>query len=112
KMNLKDLNLLKDSIYFHGNLNFNFKGNNIDNFLGTAKVFDASIYKYGERIAFDSLIVHSRVNEQNKILQVESNEFDGVLIGNFSIIDLPSSFQTFLHKYYPSYIKPSSNTVE
>lgn len=112
KMNLNDLNLVKDSIHFTGNLNFNFQGNEIDNFLGTAKVFDASIYKNGERIAFDSLILHSRINEQNKILQVESNEFDAVLIGNFSINDLPASFQTFLHKYYPSYINPSPNVVE
>jgi hypothetical protein len=112
KMNLSGLNLLKDTITFNGNLNFNFQGNNIDNFLGTAKIADASIYKSGERIAFDSLIVHSRINEQNKILQVESNEFDGVLIGNFSIKDLPASFQTFLHKYYPSYINPSPYQVE
>ncbi len=112
KMDLKQLNLVQDSIAFNGILHFNFEGDNIDNFLGTAKIEHANLYKNGERVSFDSLSLHSRMNDQNKILTLESNEFDAVLIGNFSIKDLPASFQTFLHKYYPSYINPSPHEIQ
>src|SRR5690606_32341023 len=40
-----------------------------------------------------------------------SNEFDAVLAGEFSLNDLPTSFQTFLNKYYPAYIKPSKKIL-
>jgi hypothetical protein len=36
-----------------------------------------------------------------------SNEFDAALVGEYSIKELPAAFQTFLHRYYPSYIKAS-----
>ena len=39
--------LRKDSIDFDGKLRFNFTGNDIDHFLGKARIFDASIYKKG-----------------------------------------------------------------
>ncbi len=39
-----------------------------------------------------------------------SNEFEGAIVGEFSIKTLPAAFQEFLHRYYPSYIKP--NTVK
>lgn len=105
--NLKNLKLIKDSIDFHGKFNFNFQGNNIDNFLGTARVYEASILKSGHRIAFDSLSLEAKMVGNNKIITALSNEFDAALAGEFSIKDLPAAFQTFLNKYYPAYIKPS-----
>src|SRR5690606_31462412 len=52
KADLKKLNLLKDQIDFFGKFHFNFSGNNIDNFFGTARIFDASVYKSGKKISF------------------------------------------------------------
>jgi hypothetical protein len=105
--NLKNLKLIRDSIEFNGKFNFNFQGSNIDNFLGTARIFEASIFKSGQRIAFDSLFLESKMVDNNKIITALSNEFDAALAGEFSIKDLPAAFQTFLNKYYPAYIKPS-----
>ena len=106
--NLKNLKLIKDSIEFNGKFKFNFQGSNIDNFLGTARIFEASIFKSGQRIAFDSLFLESKIVDNNKIITALSNEFDAALAGEFSIKDLPAAFQTFLNKYYPAYIKPSA----
>jgi hypothetical protein len=105
--NLKKLKLVTDSIDFNGKFHFNFQGNNIDNFLGTARIFEASILKSGQRIAFDSLYLESKMVDNNKIITAISNEFDAALAGEFSIKDLPAAFQTFLNKYYPAYIEPS-----
>ncbi len=107
--NLLPLHFTKDSINFNGKLRFNFTGNDIDHFLGKARIFDASIYKRGSRMSFDSLVVESNIIDSSKTITVMSNEFEGAIVGEFSIKKLPASFQEFLHRYYPSYIKP--NTV-
>lgn len=107
KGNLKKIKLTRDSIDVNGKFNFDFTGNNIDNFLGTARVYEASVYKNGRRVSFDSLNVESKIMGNNKVITVLSNEFDAALVGEFSIMELPAAFRTFLNKYYPSYIKPA-----
>ena len=108
---LRKLNFTHDQVEFNGKLLFNFTGKDIDNFLGTARVYDAAIFKNGERIAFDSLRVESSLVDSNKTITVSSNEFEGALVGEFSIRELPAAFQTFLNKYYPSYIKPAKSIL-
>ncbi len=105
KADLRKLNLTKDNIDFNGKFRFDFSGDNIDNFLGTARIFEASLYKNGRKLSFDSLHLESQMMDNNKVITAVSNEFDAALVGEFSIKDLPESFRTFLSKYYPSYIK-------
>jgi hypothetical protein len=107
KADLAKLNLLKQKIQFNGKLDFNFTGDNIDNFTGVARVYNATILKSGQRISFDSLIVNSSITGNNRTITLESNEFSGAFVGDFSIKDLPSAFQTFLNKYYPAYVSPA-----
>jgi hypothetical protein len=108
KANLHALHFTKDSIGFNGKLRFNFTGNDIDHFLGKARIFDASIYRKGQRMSFDSLVVESNIIDSSKTITVMSNEFEAAIVGEFSIKKLPASFQDFLHRYYPNYIKPNA----
>lgn len=110
KANLLALHFSKDSLTFNGKLRFNFSGNDIDHFLGKARIYDATLIKRGERLSFDSLVVASDIIDSSKTITVMSNEFEGAIVGEFSIKELPAAFQEFLHRYYPSYIKP--NTVK
>ncbi|RYF95873.1 MAG: hypothetical protein EOO00_04065, partial [Chitinophagaceae bacterium] len=105
KADLRKLNISKDNIDFNGKFRFDFSGDNIDNFLGTARIFDASIFKNGKKMSFDSLHLESQMMDNNKVITAVSNEFDAALVGEFSIKDLPESFRTFLSKYYPAYIQ-------
>lgn len=107
KADLKKINLSKENIEFNGKFRFDFLGDNIDNFLGTARVFDANLIRNGNRISFDSLNLESKIMDSNKVITLVSNEFDAALAGEFSILDLPTAFQNFLNKYYPAYIKPT-----
>ena len=107
RANLTRLHFIDKDVQFEGKFRFNFTGDNIDNFLGTARIYDASVFKGGQRVSFDSLTLESSIADNNKTITVVSNEFDGAIVGEFSIHDLPASFQTFLNKYYPSYIKPA-----
>jgi len=105
---LKTLHFTNDSIEFNGKLRFNFTGDDIDNFLGSARVYETTVYKRGVRLPFDSLILESSIIDSNKTITLVSNEFDGAIVGEFSIKELPSAFQAFLSRYYPSYIKPAN----
>ena len=102
--NLKALNLIKDHIELTGLLDANFTGTNIDNFLGTAKFLNASVKDETTKISFDSLNITSVQDGATKILRVGSNEFNAEIKGQFSILELPASIQSFLHHYYPVYI--------
>ena len=109
--NLHALHFTRDSIAFNGKLRFNFTGNDIDHFLGKARIYDAALYKRGQRMSFDSLVVLSNIIDNSKTITVISNEFEGAIVGEFSIKQLPAAFQEFLHRYYPNYIKPNKEIL-
>jgi hypothetical protein len=102
---LRSLNLTKDSIEFLGKFNVNFTGNSLDNFLGNAKIIDASITKNGQRLPFDSLVINSAYVDGVKTLTARSNEFKATVEGDFNVRELPDAFTYFLNKYYPAYVK-------
>ncbi len=103
--NLAALNLMKDSVELTGLLDVNFSGTTIDNFLGTAKFLNANVKKGSMKLSFDSLNLTSNYIDSVKTLHLGSNDFNATIQGNFSIMDLPYSFQSFLTRYYPTYIK-------
>lgn len=110
KLHLKNLRFTNDSIAVAGKFKLNFTGNNIDNFLGSAKLYDAILSDNGKQLSFDSLKISSSFSGGKKLLSVETNELYAGIEGQFSILELPDAFQLFLNKYYPAYInKPKKN---
>jgi hypothetical protein len=105
KVNLKNLNLTKDDIRFAGKFKLDFTGDNIDNFLGNAEITEASLTREGVPLPFDSLVISSEYTGGVKTLIARSNEFEGKIIGDFTIRDLPDAFRLLLNRYYPSYVK-------
>ncbi|MFT3981428.1 MAG: translocation/assembly module TamB domain-containing protein [Ferruginibacter sp.] len=112
-INLKAFGISKENLELAGTFNLNFRGNNIDDFLGTARVYDASLRNNGHTLSFDSLILRSFIQDSIKNLQLETNELYANLNGRFKVKELPAAFTVFLSKYYPSYIKaPKINVSE
>jgi len=110
-LNLKPLNLLKDNFSFAGKLDFNFTGDNIDNFFGNASIRNATVTKDGRSIPLDSFVINSEYIDGAKHLSVRSPEVEGNISGDFSLEDLPEAFKLFLNKYYPAYIKEPSRKI-
>ncbi len=110
-LNLKPLNILKDNFSFAGKLDFNFTGDNIDNFLGNASIRNATLTKDGRSIPIDSFVINSEYIDGAKHLSVRSPEVEGNINGDFSLKDLPEAFKLFLNKYYPAYIKEPSRKI-
>jgi hypothetical protein len=105
------LNLSDKKLQISGLFDLNFSGKNIDQFLGSVKIFNANLVQDSVRLNFDSLSLQSGFQGGTRTLALTSNEFDASIIGKYNILDLPNTFQTFLHEYYPAYIKaPRTNT--
>jgi len=111
-VDLKKLGLTKDDIAFNGKFNLDFTGDNIDNFLGNARITEASVTHNSVPLPFDSLIVSSEYINGQKRLTARSNEFDGTITGNFAIRDLPDAFNMFLNRYYPAYVSAPKRIPE
>lgn len=110
-LNLYNIKLFKENIALSGNINAQFSGNNIDDFLGTANIGNASLVRNGYRLSFDSLSIRSFVEDSLRHLSIASNEFNANIDGVFKIRDLPNSVTAFLSRYYPSYIKKPATAV-
>lgn len=108
---LKALHLTEDSITLQAKADLNFAGSNIDNFDGTARLYDLSLFKNKSRVEFDSLTVSTRTENNLKTLRIQGNEVNGYVQGSYSFMELPNAFKLFLNKYYPSYFKspPAAN---
>src|SRR6185312_6239633 len=112
KLHLKNLRFTNDSIAVAGKFKLNFTGNNIDNFLGSAKLYDAVLSDNGKQLSFDSLKINSTFIDGKKVLSIETNELFASINGSFKILELPDAFQLFLNKYYPAYINKPKKNVE
>ncbi len=105
KANLQPLGLTKGIFSLSGLLNLDFKGNNIDNFLGTAKMYNAVFLHDTTRLSFDYINLNSFIDSNGKTLSIQSNEVEGSITGRFKIMELPDAFNLFLNRYYPVYFK-------
>jgi hypothetical protein len=101
--NLQQLHVTKAPFSLSGLVNFNFIGNNIDNFLGTAKMYNASLAQDSTKLSFTYLNLNSFIDSGKKTLSLQSNELEGNITGRFKIMDLPDAFKIFLNRYYPAY---------
>ena len=112
KSDLRSLNLTRDSITFSGKLDMNFTGNDIDNFMGDARLYDINLYKSKTRVAFDTLVVHSRMDSAGeKLLTVQGNEIQGFLKGDYNLHDLPAAVKHFASRYFPSMFEPPRDSL-
>jgi hypothetical protein len=112
KANLKNLGLVPNNMSFSGLLDFNFTGNNIDNFLGTARITNARLLRDSSDLSFDSLTVRSEIIGGKKSLTLQTNEVDANITGDFKIMELPDAVKVLLARYYPTYIKAPAYFVK
>ncbi|PUZ22540.1 Family of unknown function [Chitinophaga costaii] len=113
KSDLKALHFTQDSISLQAQVALDFAGGNIDDFEGTARVYDVSLFKNKSRVEFDSLSIRTSRDSNNiKTLRLQGNEVNGFIQGNYSLRQLPQTFQMLLYKYYPNYfLAPDINDI-
>ena len=111
KADFKNLGLSNENFVFAGDLDVNFKGNNLDNFLGSADIKNAKLFNGNKNLSFDFLNLHSQIINNKKSLTLNTNELDANFTGNFKVAEIPDAVSFLLSKYYPTYIKAPSKKV-
>ncbi|RXK61876.1 hypothetical protein ESA94_02340 [Lacibacter luteus] len=103
-INFKQLGFTKNDLRLKSYVDLDFKGRNIDDFLGTADLRNAVLTNDTTQLSFDYLSLSSIIIDGKKRLTASSNEADVSVAGDFNILDLPNATLSFLHTYFPSYI--------
>jgi TamB, inner membrane protein subunit of TAM complex len=112
KSNLKKLGITRNDISFKGDIDFNFRVKQIEDFMGTALIQNAELMSNGKRLSFDSLYISNQfISATQKEFILRSNEIDAKLNGNFNLVYLPDVTLAFLHNYFPAYIKKPSRKI-
>lgn len=83
----------------------NCAGHNIDDFIGTAKLYNINLNRHKQRMDLDSININAYTNEGGKNLDIESNLLSAKINGQFLLSEIPNSMQFYLSKYLPNYIK-------
>lgn len=102
--NLKNIKLTDQNLNLSGKVALNFTGNNIDNFLGQAKIYEASLLNDNTPLSFNTLTLSSSKKGNQKSLLLKTDELEAEIEGEYKILELPDAFKLFLSKYYPIYI--------
>jgi Uncharacterized protein conserved in bacteria len=107
KSNFKNLKLTRDSLTATGDIDLNWRGTNIDNFLGYVRLYNINVIRNGHHLDLDSIYVNSTIGANNqKLVTIESNAVTASIQGNYKLSKLPNSVVYYLSGYLPNYIAP------
>lgn len=105
------LNLTKDSIKLSADFDLNATGSSIDDFIGSAKLYNINLIRNNHRLDVDSIYLNSGFENGEKFLTIQSNDVSANLRGNFELSSLPYSFQYYISGYLPNYISPPTEAA-
>lgn len=99
RANLKALGYIEEDYILQTNFNLDFDGNDLDNWLGSAK-FNNMYIKGGERnLVVDRLRFSSKMDGEKRLLGVSSEFIDGEISGPFVPSELLSDLSKLLKEY-------------
>ena len=104
--NFHALHLTTDTITASADFDLDCTGSNIDNFTGYAKLNNIDLKRNTHKLAIDSVFVNATGNDSmRRLLTVQSNDVVASIKGNYQLSKLPASFQYYLSRYLPNYVK-------
>lgn len=103
--NLQALLFTKDSMTFASDFDLNYTGNDIDEFIGSARLYNINLFRKGHRVDIDSIYLNSTNDNGLRSLTIKSNDINAHLTGQYQLSRLPYSVQYYVAGYLPNYIK-------
>jgi len=102
-MDLRRLNLSKDSLSFAAGIRSELKGNSLNNLTGSLRVSDFRIAKASQSTFIDSILISATGTEVERLLHVQSDIADATIRGQFDLNTFPSYFKSVAKRYIPSW---------
>jgi hypothetical protein len=112
KANLEQLGLIKQNISIAGDFDLNFRGSNIDDFNGDAKITNGKIQTTSKTLPIALIDLHAEQSGNQKVINLENELLSIRLEGNYKIKTLPDAFSAFLSNYFPKYVKKSRVSLD
>lgn len=107
KSDLQALNFSAVPITLSADFDLNCSGQTIDDFIGSAKLYNINLQRKTKRLDLDSINIKSYLDASEKHIDIESNLLSAKINGRFLLSEIPNSMQYYLSRYLPSYIKSS-----
>src|SRR5690606_22639810 len=102
RINLRELNLYEDSLSLSGYFDADFIGNSLSTIDGKFLIENLIISRPQDSTFVDSILVYTQMEDQNRVLAIESGIVDAKINGEFDVKTLPSYFKSLTKKYIPS----------
>ncbi len=105
RVDLKNLNLIKEDIILAGDIDLKIRGNNVNDLLGRATLHEFTLLKdRKETYQIDSLKFSSAINsERKKIWRANSELFKATLEGNFEVTTVGEALLQHFEKNFTGY---------
>ncbi len=111
KCNFRELKFTENLFTASADFDLDCTGSNIDNFSGFARLGKINIRREQHKLALDSVTLIATGDSTNKVLTIQSNAAYAKIKGNYRISKLPASFQYYLARYLPDYVKTPAGTA-
>ncbi len=112
KLNLKSLNLYKDSLSVVAKMEMNFSGKNINDLQGTMRLAETNLIYKNETFDIGNISLFASNTGINKRLVLQSDLADAEVTGQIEFKTLIPSLKNILAKYLPSYNWNVKNNVQ
>jgi hypothetical protein len=112
KCDLQKLNITSIPTMLSADFDLNCSGKTIDDFVGSAKLYNINLLRRKKRLDLDSINIVSYLTEGIKNIDIESNLLSAKINGQFKLTEIPSATQYFLAQYLPNYIKEPAKVAE
>ncbi|GAA4799832.1 translocation/assembly module TamB domain-containing protein [Olivibacter ginsenosidimutans] len=103
KADLYKMGLAKDSVVVEGQINSNFRGNNLNNLVGNASITKVVLRKPNYSAAVDSMVLVAKGTDNDRTIAIESDILDATLNGEIDLNTFPAYFKSIAKRYLPSW---------
>ncbi len=104
RIDLKALNVVKDTLIIQSKLNVNFIGKSLDGIIGTLVFNETNIQaKNNAKYTFHNISIDSKFDGNGKSLSLSSDIIDAGIQGEYKLSTIASAVKSVVKRYLPSY---------
>ncbi len=110
-INTKNLNWTTHPLTGSAEVNMNFTGNKLDNFLGSLLFYNMSMKVDNSPLKLSQFYLSSTLSQDKKNISFVTNGIDANIFGDFTISTLSTDVQAYLSQYFPEYFQNKKTTT-
>lgn len=110
-VNTQALNLTNHLLKGNAEVNLNFTGTSLDDFLGSVLVYNMEMNVNDTPIDLNQFYLSATTSQQKRNINFLTNGIDAQMSGDFKLSTLPAALRKYFSQYFPEYLKPENITT-